>query len=419
MVPLAFEVAQLAEDRALRPAELATRTLAPAAALQPGDLVELVTAASAGLDGDVGVVLPDGEQLGARPPPSLVEHVRRRQRAERVQVPGGVAAVVPVATGDGLAIVHAFVRDAALRRGVTVAWSILALLALTLVGGAVFLADRLARRTLAAIAQVEAAAEQLAAGDLNARADVDEPPEVARIADVLGRLAGRVKELLVAEREAAADLSHRLRTPLTPLRIDVDALPPSPARDQLVRDVDALETEVSRVIRAFRGAADTTADAARSDISTVLEERTTFWAPLAEDQGRDLDITIGTRPAVVELDPSSLADAIDALLGNVFVHTPEGAGLEVELARDGDDFVVSISDHGPGWPSGVAVMERGASGARRSTGLGLDIARRAARSGGGALELTNRPGGGATVQLRLPRSRGPSSDPDPEPGRSD
>ncbi|MDX1657711.1 MAG: MFS domain-containing histidine kinase [Nitriliruptorales bacterium] len=419
VIPLAFQVAQLAEDRALRPAELATRTLAPAAALQPGEVVEIVSAASAGLDGDVGVVLPDGEQLGAPPPPSLEEHVRRRQRAERVQVPGGVAAVVPVATGDGLAVVHAFVPDAALRRGVTVAWSILALLALTLVGGAVFLADRLARRTLAAIAEVEATAEQLAAGDLRARADVEEPPEVARIADVLGRLAARVRELLVAEREAAADLSHRLRTPLTPLRVDVDALPPSRARDQLLRDVDALETEVSRVIRAFRGSADTAADAPRSDAAAVLEERTRFWAPLAEDQGRTLSVTVGTRPAVVELDPIRLADAIDALLGNVFSHTPEGTALEVELTQEDADFVVSVSDHGPGWPPGVAVTERGASGTRRSTGLGLDIARRAARSCGGALELADRPGGGARVRLRLPRSRDPSAGADPRPQGSE
>ena len=61
-----------------------------------------------------------------------------------------------------------------------------------------------------------------------------------------------------------------------------------------------------------------------------------------------------------------------------------------------------MEDEGPGFPH-HGVAERGASEAG-SSGLGLDIARRAARHTGGDLTLADRPGGGARVEVRFGRS---------------
>ena len=58
----------------------------------------------------------------------------------------------------------------------------------------------------------------------------DGPEEVRRVGAALNRLAGRIDELLAAERETVADLSHRLRTPLTAVRLDVESLPTPNAR---------------------------------------------------------------------------------------------------------------------------------------------------------------------------------------------
>jgi signal transduction histidine kinase len=86
-----------------------------------------------------------------------------------------------------------------------------------------------------------------------------------------------------------------------------------------------------------------------------------------------------------------LAAAVDALLGNVFAHTPDGTGFAVTLT---DRAELTIADQGPGAPSDV--VARGASGGG-STGLGLDIARRAARE----LRLSTGPDGGAVVTMAL------------------
>lgn len=407
VVPLAFLVRELAVDRAVRPAELATRTLAPAVTLGGGPevLEGLVAAARSGLEGPVGAVLPDGTTVGEPPPAGVVEQARRERRATRVDVAEGRVVVVPVVGADGVGVVHALVPGAALRRGVAAAWTILGVLAVALVAGAVLLADALARRTLAALRRVEELARRLAAGDLEARADVTEPEEVGRVAQVLGTLAGTIEDLLRNERERAADLSHRLRTPLTPLRIDTEALPPSPHRDRLLADVAAVDAEVSRVIRSFRSRPERLpgTGAEGCDAAAVTAARAAFWRALAEDERRPFGVELPDRGAEVAVPGDELADAVDALIGNVFTHTPDGTPVRVTVGGDPDTVTITVADEGQGWPPHVRVADRGTSAGARSTGLGLDIVRRAAETGGGSLHLAAGPRGGAEARLVLPR----------------
>ena len=107
------------------------------------------------------------------------------------------------------------------------------------------------------------------------------------MAEALNLLADRIDELRVAERERVADLSHRLRTPLTALRLDAEG---HGAAD-LIEDVDRLEAEVSEVIRAARRPLHEEV-AVRSDLAEVVEERAAFWGALADDDGRSWDCRI-------------------------------------------------------------------------------------------------------------------------------
>src|SRR5262249_55861210 len=76
-------------------------------------------------------------------------------------------------------------------------------------------AGPLARSLVRPLAGVARASDRLATGDLSARAEVAGPPEVRRAGAGLNRLALHIGQLLACERETVADLSHRLRTPLT------------------------------------------------------------------------------------------------------------------------------------------------------------------------------------------------------------
>jgi signal transduction histidine kinase len=141
------------------------------------------------------------------------------------------------------------------------------------------------------------------------------------------------------------------------------------------------------------------------DVGKVVAERVDFWSALADDQGRTLRLALPERPLRARLDETELTDVVDVLIDNVFAHTDEGVGLEVWLVPRADGAVVlTVEDGGPGLPS-ADVIERGSSGAG-STGLGLDIVRRAAVASGGSLELGRSRLGGALIRLVL----GPADD---------
>ena len=90
---------------------------------------------------------------------------------------------------------------------------------------------------------------------------------------------------------------------------------------------------------------------------------------------------------------------MDALLGNVFAHTPEGTGFAVGWPPARRRRVLVVADAGPGL-RGPTARGRGSSGGG-STGLGLDIARRAAEAAGGRLEIEPGRPTGAVVLLHL------------------
>ena len=105
----------------------------------------------------------------------------------------------------------------------------------------------------------------------------------------------------------------------------------------------------------------------------------------------------------MRLGPGEAAAAIDALVGNVFAHTPEGRANAVAV-RAGDDGAVRliVEDAGRGIDRPEDALDRGAIRAG-STGLGLDIARRAAEAAGGLQRVERSDLGGARVELVMPR----------------
>jgi signal transduction histidine kinase len=279
----------------------------------------------------------------------------------------------------------------------------LAAVAAGLVAAAVLAADALGRSVTRPARQLAAVARRLGHGELDVRAAGGGPPEIADAAGALNFLAGRIQEVLAAERERVADLSHRLRTPLTALRLDAEAA----AAPQLIAGVDRLEQAVTDLIGAARRPLSVAAPAS-SDIGLVARERTEYWGALADEQRRPWECRVsGPGPWPVGLPADEAAAVLDTLLGNVFSHTPEGTPYRVSVEADGADIVVAVDDAGPGIADAADVVGRGRSRAG-SSGLGLDIARRGAELAGGRLEVTSSPLGGARVALRLPGSAGPS-----------
>jgi signal transduction histidine kinase len=406
LLPLALVLRALAADRAVSTATVQAQWMAPlAATLKAGSLrlaVDQVNAASRGTP--VTVFLPGGGEVGApvrrSPAVNAAVQLAARGRSFTSDAPGGVEVLVAVqGLPHGTAVIRTFVPDAELRHGVTRAWLLLGCVGLGLLVLSVAVADQLARSLVRPLRAVAGASDRLATGDLSARAELTGPPEVRRAGAGLNRLAVRIGELLTRERETVADLSHRLRTPLTALRIDAESLRNHAERTQVLADVDALERTVDEIIReARRPTRDGSTEAC--DAGAVVAERAAFWLPLAEDTERAMTVELARGPMPVRASGEDLAACLDILLENVFAHTPEGAGLAIRLSqRAGGGAWLVVADDGPGFSDGD-LPERGRSSAG-STGLGLDIARRIAESSGGTLTIGRSASGGGSVTLGL------------------
>ena len=401
VIPLCLLVRTLAADRAMSAADQAARNVA---------LVVSSTEGAAQLEGylsdlnrssvpQVAVLTPRGRSLGTTQDLRQDPEVRRALGGEGLRVTGndGGAVLIPVAGPQGTSVVRASVTEADLQRGVAAAWAgIIGLgLVLLLLGWAI--ARQLGRRISEPLREVAQTAHQLREGDLAARADVRGTPETEELARALNGLAERTTELLAAERAAAGDLSHRLRTPVTALRLDAESVRDPAVAQRLQDHITALQLTVDQIVKEARRPVQS-ALAARCDAALTVRARVAFWSALAEDDGRPLRADVAPAPLVVPVSEPDLADLLDVLIDNVFAHTPEGTGFAVTLrAVDGTCLLV-VTDDGPGWSD--------ASPSRPGhTGLGIDIARRTAAQCGGHLVTGTGPAGGARVEVALPLAR--------------
>ncbi len=401
LAPLWIFVSDFSVDRAQRQAVLQVQPLVSSVALVDRSQAATLVAEFEESTGRLATVYyPDDTTIGSARPADDAIALARRGGAFFAESSGGRDLVVPVVDGEGQTlVVRVLVPDEVLFANVTSARVVLLVLGAGLLLMALIVGLVLARSFLRPVQALSRAARSLASGDLDSRVEPEGPPELRAVAAQLNLLAGRVTELLRGEREQVADVAHRLRTPVTALRLNAEALTEDETRDRLVSDVDRLERMVDEVIREARRPVREGARAV-CDAAAVVRDRLAFWGVLAEDQARPATAIIPTVPVRVRVDAADLGDTLDALLGNVFAHTPDGAAYAVRVsARTGGGALVTVDDAGPGLPH-EGMLERGRSTAG-STGLGLDIARRTAESSGGALSLGRAPLGGTRVSLEL------------------
>ncbi|CAL9445891.1 hypothetical protein SUDANB60_02325 [Streptomyces sp. enrichment culture] len=424
-VPLGLVIREMARDRAFAGAEREAAAVAPALSITTDRAQLERVVASAGSGAAMAVHLPAaaGERpldIGERRASDEdIAAVRELGRASTSTVPGGSVLLQPVALSSGeIAVVEVFVPESAVTNGVGTAWAVLAAVGAALIVGSVAVADRLGVRMVRPAQRLVEGAHELGEGKLGARVPEEGPTELRLAAVAFNSMADQVVQLLANERELAADLSHRLRTPLTVLRLNAASLGDGPAAEQTRAAVEQLEREVDTIIRTARDAKPQTAAAgpgAGCDAAEVVRERMAFWSALAEDEGRKWRVAGADRPVRIPVARADLAAALDALLGNVFRHTPEGTAFAVDVHNGEDAVIVLVSDAGPGIADPEAAMARGrGSGTDGSTGLGLDIVRRLAESTGGDVRIGRSVLGGTEVRIwiqldgrdRPPRRRG-------------
>ncbi len=415
LVPLAVAIWQIAHDKAISEARQQATSMVTVLGVNadPTALTNAVASTSAGSAGLLAVHLPDLDPIGSSHlSDATVERAAKQRRSATAAAEGGVAYLQPTVLTDGrTVVVEVFVTDAEMRRGVYKAWASLFGLAVVLVAGSTLFADRLGAQMVRATRQLAASTRKLGSGELNERIEPSGPRELRDAAQAFNTMAGDMRRLLDRERELAADLSHRLRTPLTALRLDAEAIPPGPIADRMRQACDLLDQELEAIITGARLGVEARGNQ-QCDLVEALADRLAFWSVLAEDQERPWEVVGGHEPVMVPMSRSDVILVVDAMLGNVFSHTDEGVAFRVSVSSTG----LLVDDAGPGIADPAAAVQRGFSGAG-STGLGLDIVRRAADTVRGQLVVGRSPLGGARVGFLLTSPDDDLFDEEPAPRR--
>lgn len=412
LIPLATIVRNQARSQALAAAETDAQSIAAAlavgASIEPEagvtvELAEVVIEAFRSRPG-LSIIFPDGTARGTFFAESPNIERAREGDAFTATTPDGAEVLVPVLLADAptigaTVVIRALVPNDELREGVYFTWLLLAGLGVFLVVVAGLAADRMGRTLVRPVTALSEAARALAHGDLDTRVRIAGPPEVAEVGVAFNFLASRLEALLREERESVADLSHRLRTPLTALRLQTETLGDRDEAAVLLGDIDRLERAVDRMINDLRRPSSTgEVEPPVADLGAIVRHRSTFWKVLADEQERSVEVSTQGGPLPVPLSPEELGAVFDTLMENVFAHTEPATGYRVAARPGADDTaVLTVEDSGPGFDDDI-IHERGRSGGG-STGLGLDIVRKAAEKTGGSINTSNTRSGGARVEV--------------------
>lgn len=413
MIPLALLLRNQAQNRALSRSETLAQAIATALIVNTANTEEVavsVPLAQAVLEvfgspaDRVSIVFSDAEVAGAPVfNTANIEVAFAEARSFTAFTLGGAEVLVPLLSADVPdqevdVVVRAFVPEDELTEGVWVAWGMLAGLGVFLIIVALVAADRLSRSVVRPVTELSDAVLELGGGDLDRRVVPAGPDEIAKVGVAFNFLADRLRQLLAEERESVADLSHRLRTPLTALRLQAETLADQDAASGLLADINRLEAAVDQLIEEARRPGEAHGPE-QADLGAVVRHRATFWKVLADEQDRSVSVhTTGGRLPVA-MSPPDLGALVDTLLENVFSHTPPGTGYRIQAhpGHANGETILVVEDDGSGFEHG-GVLKRGESGGG-STGLGLDIVTRAAERTGGGLRLGVSHTGGARVEV--------------------
>ena len=231
------------------------------------------------------------------------------------------------------------------------------------------------------------------------------------------RYAGRalvpIRDALRHQREFAADASHELRTPLSVIRSNVDALRrrplDAPGREML-EDIETEADRMARLVDQLLLLARTDSGVQEVDIRQVDlgDEAADAIDPLTRlAEARGVEVELDVAPTPIRGDPTRLRQLVGILVDNAIHHAPRPGHVWVRVEGTQQHATLTVDDDGPGIrPEDRArVFDRfwrASDAPAGGSGLGLAIAAWVVDRHAGSIQVSDRPGGGARFEVRLP-----------------
>jgi signal transduction histidine kinase len=287
-------------------------------------------------------------------------------------------------------------------------WAGLAASAVALVLGLL-----LARQLTAPLRTLTQAAHRLARGE-TPQVAVRSQDEIGELSQAFNHMSRSLARQETLRRNLMSDIAHELRTPLSVIRGDLEALldgiyEPTPGA------LASLQEEVlllSRLVDDLRALAQAEAGQLKlerrpTDLGDLLAGVVASFDLQAEAQGQQLVLDVPPDLPPVDVDPLRIRQVVANLVSNALRHAPRSGRIAVSVVLQPGQVRVSVADNGPG----IAAEDlahvfdrfwRGRGARVDGTGLGLAIARELVRAHGGQIGVESTPGQGSTFSFTLP-----------------
>jgi len=256
------------------------------------------------------------------------------------------------------------------------------------------------------------AARRIESGDYSAQVPEWGSPDLRSVARAFNSMSARLKAMDEQRRSFLADVTHELRTPLSVIQGQAEAIAdgvyPADAA-HLAPILDATQA-LDRLVEDLRtlvlsDAGNLVLHKEPTDIGALARDTVESFRSQAESAGISLTAEIAPNLPTLDVDPARIRQVIGNLLSNAIRHTRSGGSVKVAVSAANTQVTIAVTDTGEGIPPELLphVFDRFVKGATSTgSGLGLAIARDIIRAHGGAVEARNQPGGGAVLSATLP-----------------
>lgn len=263
---------------------------------------------------------------------------------------------------------------------------------------AVALAAWTSRRALAPVQDMARTAAEWSEHDLERRFDLGPPTdEIRSLAHTLDGLLEKVAATIRAEQRLTSELAHELRTPLTAIRGTADLVAMRPdLDDQLREDVTDIQTACTTMAETMTVLLEVARSQHSPDDSCTGSE---VLAALVAHYGTRDDLHLEASLVEVRAPLSLVVRALVPVIDNALRYATL---TTVTIRTSGDVVEYVVTDDGPGVPESVLAGLFTPGVSTTSSGLGLSLARRVARSVGGDVLHDPAHSGGAAFVVRLP-----------------
>jgi signal transduction histidine kinase len=304
---------------------------------------------------------------------------------------GELVVAVPVTHDtDVIGAVRAASPVMAVYRQVVLVWLGMLGLGGLAIGMVWLVARRQARRLARPLEELSEAARRLGQGDFSVRTTPAAIPEIDSVGSALNSTAGRLDAMLARERSFSADASHQLRTPLTGLRLRLEAALEHPGQDlrQAITDgiaaADRLEQTIEELLALARDTR--SSNATPLDLPVLLDEIEAGWHDRLAAQDRALHVAVDPLAPVSLASTAAVRQVLTVLLDNAATH---GSGtVSVAVRNAADALAIDVSDEGIGITAPEPELFTRRSRLADGHGIGLALARSLAEAEGGRLRLT-------------------------------